>query len=65
MKTITYDKERLQCNGEISELKVISSLEGSINILVKENKKTVSYSLNRIEEVALYEFLKSRNKSLT
>jgi glutaredoxin 2 len=60
MNNISYDKNVIRCTKNESTFTAITSLENTVNILVKEGKKTVSYSLDIIEEKALYEFLKGK-----
>lgn len=66
MRTIEFKPNDLKCTAENgsfkAELRVAPSMDNALILCIEENKKHITFSLNRIEEVALYEFLKGRNE---
>lgn len=66
MRKIEYDKRSMKCRLEFpdatAELEASPSVVDTLIISIKENIKHVTYSLNRTEEMALYELLRRRNE---
>lgn len=64
-KVTTQEKDKVICTHELggvkSSLEIGKALEDFLIVSLKEGKKHVTYSLDRVEEMALYQMLKERN----
>jgi hypothetical protein len=66
VKVLEYDDKSIKCSVKLdhikSELYILPALDDTLIISTKENKNHTAFSMNRIEERALYELLRSRNE---
>ena len=66
MRTLQYAKNLLKCNVDVehlkAELQLLTAVNDTLIVSIKENKTHITYSINKIEERALYELLRSRNE---
>lgn len=66
VKVITQDDNKVVCTSALGSAKSTLELGEALNGLVvslKEGKNHITYSIDKVEEMALYQFLKERNES--
>jgi len=64
--TIQYEENKVSCThslGEIdSQLELSETLSKTLTVSIKEKKKHITYSMDEVEEKAIYIFLKGRHE---